>query len=213
MHTAIKQEHNLAGTVTRLEDNRAALTDGQMRNAYGRTVVAVVRNKVAAFFDPLGAQAVEVGIQVLCQSRIILDNIHKMQWDIADVQQQVQTEGRTTRQLMTDLIHKQEHQIKQAFEDQRSFLECIHGGQAALAAQQRSIAQMTLQQIALVETNLIHYMDRREHKKLLRLLDDVSDYICQLRKETGELQRCVQYTTHFCRCLQDALVLLTHSCT
>ena len=133
----------------------------------------------------------------------ILENVHNMQKQldtgvtrvmtaVAEVQQQVQTDGNATRQLLTDLMNNQENLIKQAFEDQRSFLECIHSNQVALAAQQRSIAQMTLKQIALVETNLIHALDTDKTDKLMRLLTDVSDYICQLRQATGELQHCTQ---------------------
>ena len=192
---------SLAGMLAEPRDKAVALTQQETASAYGKTVAAFAWNKAAAVYDPKGHQNLQVGVHLLCQSTIILDNIHRMQTQtvggnaavvnaVAEVSQQVQSQSSATNQLVTNLMKAQELQINKAFEDQQEMLECIQSNQMAQFDQQRTIAQQTFHCIAQIGSNYVHCMEAGARSKVTMNLAEVSKHMRELRECQQSKSEC-----------------------
>lgn len=148
--------------------------------------------KAAAVFDPMGYQALQIGLQTLCQTTNVLKVVRALDKKIQNpnseavkLGQQVQKEAALTRTAVAELLNRQAMHISKAFEDQTSVLKLIQSGQQLQAMQANSIAYVTFQLIAQVDRNIQYAFAEVSRKELEGALDGV----CGCLKD---LQRVVQ---------------------
>lgn len=169
------------------------ITSKKLKSGLAESMLAYAQYKAARIFDPMGYQALQVGLQTLGQTTHILHTVHtiemaadKTQQQLLSVSQQVQQEGALTRQTLTNLFKTQGDQIGQAFNDQLNMLKLIQSEQQSQTAHFDSTAQAILQLIAQSNRDLQHAFAERDRKKLEVALGMVHQFLRNVREDVQE---------------------------
>lgn len=153
------------------------------------TGLAYSLTKAAAVFDPMGHQALQIGLQTLCQTTNVLKVVHaldervqSLSSEAVNLGQQVQTKAAVTRTAVADLLNRQGMHVSKAFEDQLSVLKLIQSGQQSQAMQANSIVYVTFQLIAQVDRNIQYAFAENKRQNLEVALSLVCACLQDLRR-------------------------------
>lgn len=137
----------------------------------------------------MGHQALQIGLQTLCQTTNVLKVVHALDARVQSLSseavhlgQQVQKEAAVTRIAVADLLNRHGMHVSKALEDQLTVLKLIQSGQQSQAMQANSIAFVTFQLIAQVDRNIQYAFAENKRQKLEVALSLVCKSLQDLRQ-------------------------------